>query len=276
MDLRPAPVHRRARVRHPLIQPLARNPGYRPQGVINPSSPGGISFPYEGSQPRMRAINVFLTNSLGDTLDEFEHDDLRVSFASTGSDGPRRLIDGTMLAFVDWVMPDISGLEMCRRLRANPVTRNAHITMVLDRDDTDDRRRALDAGADNYMIGPVDRTAILDHILALHVGPAHRQSAALVSLGELTLDTASFLARWKGKPIELRSNQFRLLRFFAERPNQLLTRHEVIEGLGKLEQVTDERTVDVWVKRLRRSLNEADIGNPLRTVHGKGYVLDLP
>lgn len=224
----------------------------------------------------MRAINVFLTNPLGDSLNEFEHDDLRVSFAYMGSEGPRRLIDGTMLAFVDWVMPDISGLEMCRRLRANPATKGAHITMVLDRDDTEDRRRALDAGADNYMIGPIGRTAILDHILALHAGQPNRHSATIVTLGDLSLDTASFLARWKGRSIDLRSNQFRLLRFFAERPNQLLTRREVIEGLGKLDQVADERTVDVWVKRLRRSLKEAGVGNPLRTVHGKGYVLDLP
>lgn len=223
----------------------------------------------------MAAINVFLTSSLGDTFADFEHDEMMVHFASMDSTGPRRVIDGSMMAYVDWVMEDISGLEMCRRLRASSVTGSAHITMVLERDDPDARRRALDAGADNYMVGPIDRQGILDDILALNSSTSHRHHPALV-LGDLSLDTASFLARWDGQPVQLRPNQFRLLRFFAERPNQLMTRREVIEGLGKGDQVLDERTVDVWIKRLRRSLREAGAGNPLRTVHGRGYVLDLP
>ncbi|MCB2049982.1 MAG: response regulator transcription factor [Novosphingobium sp.] len=224
----------------------------------------------------MRAINVFLTSDLGDRFDAFEHDELSVTFASMDSNGPRHVIDGTMMAFVDWVLPDISGLEMCRRLRTNPATADAHITIVLERDDSEDRRRALAAGADNYVVGPIDRTSILDRILSVYAQNANRYNTSQLVLGDLVLDTGSYLARWKGKPIDLRSNQFRLMRFFAERPNQLVTRKDVIEGLGKTDQVTDERTVDVWVKRLRRSLTDAGVGNPLRTVHGQGYVLDLP
>lgn len=186
-----------------------------------------------------------------------------------GSEGPRHVIDGSMMAFVDWVLPDISGLEMCRRLRTNPATADAHITMVLERDDGEDRRRALAAGADNYVVGPIDRTNVLDRILSVHVQSANRYNTSQLVLGDLVLDTGSYLTRWKGEPIDLRSNQFRLMRFFAERPNQLVTRKDVIEGLGKTGLVTDERTVDVWVKRLRRSLKDAGVGNLLRAVYSR-------
>lgn len=224
----------------------------------------------------MQFINVFLTNPSGDTYDAFEHGDLRVSFAAMGSEGPRRVIDGAIVAYVDWVLPDISGFEMCRRLRASPATSSAHIVMVLERDDLDDRRRALEAGADNYIVGPLERTSVLDHILKMHGGNGQRHNARTLVLGNLTLNSDSYLARWKGEPIDLRPNLFRLMRFFAERPNQILTRKDVIEGLGKMDRIADERTVDVWIGRLRRSLMEAGVGNPLRTVRGHGYVLDLP
>lgn len=224
----------------------------------------------------MQAITVFLTNPSGDSYDPFEHGDMRVSFAAMGSEGPRRVIDGSVMAYVDWVLPDISGFEMCRRLRANPASRNAHIVMVLERDDLDDRRRALEAGADNYLVGPLQRSAILDQIMAMNGATGQRPNERTLVLGDLSLNSDSYLARWKGEPIDLRPNLFRLMRFFAERPNQLLTRKDVIEGLGKMDRIADERTVDVWIGRLRRSLMEAGVGNPLRTVRGHGYVLDLP
>lgn len=224
----------------------------------------------------MPVINVFLTNTSGDTYDAFEHGDLRVTFASMGSEGPRRLIDGTIMAYVDWVLPDISGFEMCRRLRANPATSNAHIIMVLERDHLDDRRRALEAGADNYIVGPLERNSVLDHILTMHSNNGNRHNTRTLVLGDLTLNSDSYLARWQGEPIDLPPNLFRLMRFFAERPNQLLTRKAVIEGLGKMDRIADERTVDVWVGRLRRSLIGAGVDIPLRTVRGQGYVLDLP
>ncbi len=222
-----------------------------------------------------KLVNIFLTNSLGDILEDFEHDDFVYKFSSMDSGGPRRLVEGPVLCFIDWVLPDMSGLEMCRRLRASPVAQNAHITMLLEQDDLEDRRRALAAGADNYMVGPIERTKLLDHAMALHASQQQRHATRQLKIGDLTIDSASFMVTWQGERVPMRPNQFRLLRFFAEHPNELLSRHEVIEGLGKSDEVLDERTVDVWIKRLRRNLREAGVGNPLRTVHGRGYVLDI-
>jgi two-component system phosphate regulon response regulator PhoB len=224
----------------------------------------------------MDGINIFLTSAVGETLDDFVHDGRRFTFDRLGADGPKRLVEGPMWAFVDWVMDDLSGLEMCRRLRADTRTSDAHVTMVLEEDDADDRRRALRAGADDYVVGPLDRTAVLDRVLALQSRYADRHRArSLLETGDLLIDLAALQARWDGEPIILRPNEFRLLRFFAENPNRVLSRADLINGLGKREPPIDERTVDVWIGRLRRAIKAAGGGNPLRTVRSLGYVFDL-
>jgi len=224
----------------------------------------------------MPLVNIFLTHPSGDAMDDFVHGEMTFTFDSMDGDGPRRLVEGPMWAFVDWAMPDLSGLEMCRRLRADNRTQEAHVTIVLEYDDLEDRRRALRAGADDYIVGPVDRQKILDRVLALQSLRRQRHATQLVELGALTIDLGAQQARWKDAPISLRPNEFRLLRFLAENPNRVLSRQELIEGLGKQEPPIDPRTVDVWIGRLRRAFKSAGAGNPLRTVHAMGYVLDLP
>jgi two-component system phosphate regulon response regulator PhoB len=223
----------------------------------------------------MDVINIFLTRELGESLDDFVHDQRRFTFDRLGPEGPRRLVEGPMWAFIDWVMDDLAGLEMCRRLRADARTADAHITMVLESDDAEDRRRALRAGADDYVVGPLTRTAVLDRVLALQARGAERHATQRFEAGSLSIDMASLQARWNGEPIPLRPNEFRLLRFFAENPNRVLTREDLISGLGKREPPIDERTVDVWIGRLRRAIKAAGGGNPLRTVRSMGYVFDL-
>lgn len=222
----------------------------------------------------MDVINIFVTGELGESLEDFVHDQRRFIFDRLGPDGPLRPVEGPMWAFVDWVLPELAGLEMCRRLRADPRTSQAHVTMVLEEDDADDRRRALRAGADDYVIGPLTRTAVLDRVLALQSRTAERQAPRRFEFGALTIDMSALQARWAGAPIVLRPNEFRLLRFLAENPNRVLTREDLIIGLGKREPPIDERTVDVWVGRLRRAVKTAGGGNPLRTVRSLGYVFD--
>lgn len=223
----------------------------------------------------MDVVNIFLTGELGESLDDFVHDQRRFTFDRLGPEGPKRLVEGPMWAFIDWVLPELAGLELCRRLRADPRTEDAHITMVLEADDAEDRRRALRAGADDYVVGPLDRTAVLDRVLALQSRTSERVATRRFEMGALTIDMAALQARWNEVPIVLRPNEFRLLRYFAENPNRVLTREDLISGLGKREPAIDERTVDVWIGRLRRAIKAAGGGNPLRTVRSLGYVFDL-
>lgn len=221
----------------------------------------------------MKTVIIFLTGSLGETLEDFTHDKTTFVFDRLGSEGPKRLIEGPVWAFVDWVMGDMAGLEMCRRLRADSRTAAAHITMVLENDSDEDRRRALKAGADDYMNGPLDRTIVLDRVMALQ-SQEKRHAPHLYTIGKLTIDMVALKAIWDGKQIKLSPNEFRLLRFFAENADKALSRPELIAGIGKQEPPVDERSVDVWVGRLRRALKEAGAGNPLRTIRSLGYVFD--
>jgi two-component system phosphate regulon response regulator PhoB len=224
----------------------------------------------------METVNIFLTDPMGETLEDFVHGSTRFAFGTIGADGPKRLADGSPWVFVDWVLPDLSGLEMCRRLRADARTADAHVTMVLEHDDPEDRRRALRAGADDYILGPLDRATVLDRVLALQARQQHRQALQQIEFGELVIDLGAQQARWQKHPIALRPNEFRLLRFLVENANRVLSRPELIAGLGKDGEPTDLRTVDVWIKRLRLGLRDVGAGHLLRTVHNKGYVLDPP
>lgn len=222
----------------------------------------------------MDVTTILMTGENEAEFANFDHGESRFIFDRLSANGPQRLLEGRVCAFVEWVMEDLSGLEMCRRLRADPRTADAHITMVLEGCDAEDKRRALAAGADDYIVGPVDRTIVLDRVMALGTGRAALVSTRPFQLGDLEIDMPALQARWMGKPISLRPNEFRLLRYFAENADRVLTRQDLIDGLGKQEPPIDERTVDVWIGRLRRALRGVGAGEPIRTVRSLGYVYD--
>jgi two-component system, OmpR family, phosphate regulon response regulator PhoB len=223
----------------------------------------------------MRHVDILLTSDIEGGLAPFRHGELEAVFHKWTNLGELPLLEGALWAFIDWVLPDIAGLEVCRRLRCDPLTAQAHITMILDEDDQESRRRALRTGADDYMIGPVDRAALLDRVLSLQLRDHDAGALRAITLGNLTIDLAAFQARWLGKAIPLMPNEFRLLRYFVEHPGRVFTRSQLISALGKQEPPVDERTVDVWIGRLRRALRAAGAGNPLRTVRSLGYVFDV-
>ncbi len=224
----------------------------------------------------MNRVSIFTTDLNAAQFEPFEHDDTTFFFALLTSSGPARLVEGEAWAFVDWVMEDLSGLEMIRRLRADERMRDAHVTMILEEDDAEDRRRALKAGADDYAVAPLDRQAMLDRVLALHTGSCRAATDREIRHGDLSILVNAEQARWKGERISLRPNEFRVLRFLAENPDRILTRQDLINALGKDGDPDYLRTVDVWIKRLRFGLREVGAANLLRTVHGRGYIFDRP
>ena len=185
---------------------------------------------------------------------------------------PAQVPGGKVWGFVDWLCPSMSGLELCRRLRLADSTRHAHLTMVLEQPDQEAKRRALLAGADDYLIGPLDAVRLLERIDSLLGRDAPARS--LLVHGSITIDPAAHQIRVGGKPVPMRPNEFRLLVHFMEHPDQVFSRSAVIDRLGKDGEALDERTVDVWVGRLRRSLAAYGAPDPLRTVRALGYVMD--
>jgi two-component system phosphate regulon response regulator PhoB len=176
--------------------------------------------------------------------------------------------------FVDWLMPEISGLEMCRRLRAAATTADSHITIILDEADSEARRRAMRAGADDYVIGPLTAELLLDRVQQHLPRSSGSSPQPKLTHGELTLDLTAHVVRWQGSPFPLRPNEFQLLIHFVEHPDQVFSRTCLIQTLGKDSGAIDERTVDVWIGRLRRTLRSHGVPDPLRTVRSMGYVLD--
>ena len=224
----------------------------------------------------MRRIDILLTSELPGGCHPFVHDDLSVHFHLWSGSGAPPLMSGRAFAFIDWNLAGISGIEMCRRLRCNPDCAGMHIVVLLDNDHPDDRRKAVRAGANECIVGPLNRTALLDRIMALRVEQAAIPAAGAIVFGDLVVDTVAFIARWRGTVLAIMPNEFRLLRFLVQHPGRVFTRSQLIEALGKQEPGIDERTVDVWIGRLRRAMKQQGAASPLRTVRGMGYVLDLP
>lgn len=189
-----------------------------------------------------------------------------------GDHAPPQVPQGKVWGFVDWLCPTMSGLELCRRLRESEATRHAHLTMVLEEPNQEARRRALQAGADDYLVGPLDAVRLLERIESL--GESEVPARVQLSHGAISIDPAAHQVRIHGKAVPMRPNEFRLLVHFMEHPDQVFSRAALIDRLGKDEEALDERTVDVWVGRLRRSLTAHGVPDPLRTVRSLGYVMD--
>lgn len=222
-----------------------------------------------------RNFNVLIASPDLSLLSDYETNDYRVAFGRLECAHMLRGLSDIDLIYVDWLLSDMSGMEMCRKLRAIPSCNDTFITMMLHRDTAEDRRRALDAGADSYIVGTVKRDDVDNTIATIAGSKIEFASSSLVQAGDLAIDPDTRVARWKGELIELRRSQFEIMLFFATHPNELITRQQLIEGISKLAEVSDERTVDVWIKRLRRKLNEQNVSMPIKTVHGCGYILDL-
>jgi two-component system phosphate regulon response regulator PhoB len=220
-------------------------------------------------------VNILLTHSKAAEFEPFAHGATTFQFSHLNYQGPMKILDGAVWIFVDWVLDDMAGIELCRRLRADSATAGSHITMILDDNDPLSRKRALDAGADDYIVGPIDRRAVLDRVLALNPEFKNQHSGEVIQCGPLTINLSAHRAFWRETAIEVSPNEFRLLRFLADNANRTLSRAEIVSGLGKDEDEIDDRTVDVWVGRLRKALKAAGGENPLRTVRLIGYVLDL-
>lgn len=229
-----------------------------------------------GELGAMRHVIVLHTGAIAGGTARFDHSDMQIQFRHWSGLDVLPLLEGSIWAFVDWVLPEISGLEVCRRLRCHPLTAQAHITMVLPHDDLKCGRSALRAGADDYLIGPIDRSAVLDRILSNQLDDFASEEARSLSIGELSVNLASHQARWQGRPLALMPAEFRLLRYLIEHPGRVFTRTQLLAALGKQEQSIDERTVDVWIGRLRRALRSAGAADLVRTVRSLGYVLDQP
>jgi two-component system phosphate regulon response regulator PhoB len=178
------------------------------------------------------------------------------------------------LVILDWMLPGLSGIELCRRLRGRPETKLLPIIMLTARGEESERVRGLSTGADDYVVKPFSVPELSARVRALLRRAAPERLADVLAFGDLEVDREKKRVSRAGQAIDLGPTEYRLLEFLMERPGRVFSREQLLDGVWGSEVYIDERTVDVHVGRLRKALNRGYASDPIRTVRGSGYALD--
>jgi two-component system phosphate regulon response regulator PhoB len=178
------------------------------------------------------------------------------------------------LVILDWMLPGLSGIELCRRLRTRPETKQLPIIMLTARGEESERVRGLATGADDYIVKPFSVPELSARVRALLRRALPERLADVLNFGDLEVDREKKRVSRSGRAIDLGPTEYRLLEFLMERPGRVFSREQLLDGVWGSEIYIDERTVDVHVGRLRKALNRGQETDPIRTVRGAGYALD--
>ncbi len=184
----------------------------------------------------------------------------------------RRLADRLPdLIILDWMLPDVSGVEFARALKKDEATRELPIIMLTARVEEDDKVRGLDAGADDYMTKPFSPRELVARITAVLRRAAPGGATELVDVEGLVLDLASHRVTANDKTVQLGPTEFRLLSFFMTHPERVYSRGQLLDRVWGGNVYVEERTVDVHIRRLRKALSDHGYDRFIQTVRGAGY-----
>ena len=178
------------------------------------------------------------------------------------------------LVILDWMLPGVSGLEICRRLRARESTRTLPVIMLTARGEEAERVRGLSVGADDYVVKPFSVPELMARVRALLRRSRPERIAERLNAGDLDLDRETRRVRRGVRDIHLGPTEFRLLEYLLEKPGRVFSRAQLLDGVWGQAAEIDERTVDVHVGRLRKALSRGRERDPIRTVRGTGYAFD--
>ena len=175
------------------------------------------------------------------------------------------------LVLLDWMLPRVSGIEICRKIRRDPETHNLPVILLTARGEESDRVRGLDCGADDYVVKPFVISELIARIGAVLRRAAPMSAAQSLASGDITMDLASYRVSRSGRSIHLGPTEYRLLRHFMEHPGRVLSRDHLLEAVWGRAVHIEQRTVDVHVRRLRQALNGDGEVDVIRTVRSAGY-----
>lgn len=203
-----------------------------------------------------------------------EAEGFRVTQAATGDEGLAALQeDPPDVLVLDWMLPGVSGIEICRRLRARPETRALPVIMLSARSEEPDRIRGLETGADDYVTKPYAVAELLARVRAQLRRVRPSSVGQMLEHGGIALDAETHRVVRDGKLLCLSPTEFRLLAVLLERPGRVWTREQLLDRVWGRDIYVDTRTVDVHIGRLRKALMAQGGDDPLRTVRGAGYSL---
>jgi two-component system phosphate regulon response regulator PhoB len=196
-----------------------------------------------------------------------------VDMVERGDDAETRLRESVPdLLLLDWMLPGISGIELCRRLRSREPTRALPIIMLTARGEESERVRGLATGADDYVVKPFSLPELMARVRAILRRSKPELVATVLKAGDIELDRETHRVRRNGRELHLGPTEFRLLEFLMQSPGRVFSRAQMLDGVWGQDVYVDERTVDVHVGRLRKSLGRGR--DPIRTVRGSGYSFD--
>ena len=179
------------------------------------------------------------------------------------------------LVILDWMLPTVSGIEVCRRIRQRSETRNLPIIMLTARGEETDRIRGLDTGADDYVVKPFSMIELCARVRAVlrRIRPGLVEDR--VRQGDILIDRVAHRVKRGGQEVHLGPTEFRLLDYFMQHPGRVFSREQLLDAVWGSDVYVETRTVDVHIGRLRRALYADGVDDPIRTVRSAGYALDV-
>lgn len=212
-----------------------------------------------------REVLVYNLEAEGFTVLQAESGDTALSFAR--DDEPDMIL-------LDWMLPEVSGIEVCRRLKTDPATRRIPIIMISARSEEVDRVRGLEIGADDYVVKPYSVVELMARIRTQLRRSRPATVGERLEFADVVLDPVEHRVFRDGNELHLGPTEFRLLTTFMERPGRVWSRDQLLDRVWGRDIYVDSRTVDVHVGRLRKALRKATgDDDPIRTVRGAGYAL---
>lgn len=205
-----------------------------------------------------------------------EKEGYRVSVAEDGEEA-LMLVDEANpdLVLLDWMLPKVPGIEVCRRLRARSDARNIPIVMLTARGEESERVRGLDMGADDYVVKPFSTQELMARVRAVmrRIRPGLAEDK--VVCGDIMIDRAAHRVKRGGREVHLGPTEFRLLEYMMQHPGRVFSREQLLDAVWGSDVYVEARTVDVHIGRLRKALNRDTESDPIRTVRSAGYALDV-
>ena len=204
-----------------------------------------------------------------------EKEGFRITAAVDGEEGLAALAESRPdLLILDWMLPHVSGIEICRQIRRKPETRDLPVIMLTARGEEADRVRGLEVGADDYVTKPFSPSELIARVRAVLRRTRPGAADEVLTYGGIVMDLVAYRVVRNARNVHLGPTEFRLLRFLLERPGRVFSREQLLDFVWGRDVDLEPRTVDVHIRRLRKALNAPGEGDLIRTVRSAGYALD--
>lgn len=179
-----------------------------------------------------------------------------------------------ILVVLDWMLPKLSGIDVCRRLRQQSSTKKLPIVMLTARGEEDDRIKGLESGADDYIVKPFSPSELTARVRAVLRRSRPELTEEVLRFEDIEMDLVTHRVKRNQRNLHLAPTEYRLLKVFLERPGRVFTREQLLDQAWGRDIYVEQRTVDVHVRRLRKAINGDGEPDLIRTVRGAGYALD--